>query len=162
MNLNELNNELTMILVKKHGCPYCTDFDPIYKNAVDKYPEIKHEEYDHFFPEQKNKFETNYSGLSMMLEGYPTVFLRFKLPTGKIKYCFADTVQVDDNLPEKKQLDEASDRFINNVINKYKSYMSDGSKTFVSVQQHGGEDFYKKKYFKYKLKYINSLKQTIN
>lgn len=162
MNLNDLNNEVLMILVKRKGCPYCTDFDPIYENALKKYPQINHEEYDHAFPEQKNAFERDYSSLLMMLEGFPTVFLRFKLPTGKMKYCFADTVQIDDSLPENKQLDEATDRFINNIINKYKSYMSDGSKTYTSVQQHGGEDFYKKKYFKYKLKYINSLKQTIN
>ena len=155
------NNEIQVILAKRDGCGYCTMFQPIFEMAkkiceIEK-PHIKFESYDHALPQEENNFNQTYKGFNIMLEGFPTIFLQFKV-NDKIKNTMADTTQINTKLnkTEEELVEEAAHRFIENVLNQYKTYTSTKNETFVSSQK-GGDLYYKAKYLKYKSKYLSLL-----
>lgn len=176
------DNQVRIILVKNEKCPYCKLFKPIYDHTKDTHND-KHLE---------NKYKLSFStfdvsdGLQhaifekshpecykqMSGKGVPSVFVNV-VQNGESKYYAVDHTMPDDVISnEKKQIEDASKRFMTNIQNKLKSIMSGGHIEYfqsagnlnlnadVDVNANANADsnldrkLYKKKYLKYKEKYL--------
>jgi hypothetical protein len=162
-----------VILTKAGWCGHCKIFAPIFdevsKKSIDEYKNLEFESYD---LENKNKlekenFENSYPELISKVEYYPTIFLIIKhddkIISGTINH-------VTSKSNHEKDLEEAVNNFITNIINGFKSLESNGKQTFIntSTQQGGNKccsienthskhqtnNDYKLKYIKYKTKYM--------
>lgn len=156
--------DITVILVKTSWCPHCQHFTPIFDKASNlikmnndmKDKNVKFISYDMENPVEKNNFINDNPGLIEFLEGYPTVFLKIKNDK-KIRTEYIDHTVIDNSIKDAdKALNMASNNFINNIVNKYKTINSDNKDTYTS--QKGGvcklEDKYKKQYLELKSRYI--------
>jgi hypothetical protein len=87
------------------------------------------------------------------VSGYLTVFLKIKDKQTNEK----KQQTIEHTHDENKE--RATDEFINNIINMYKTLKSDSSQEFISAQKGGtminmDKHNYKNKYLKYKSKYL--------
>lgn len=163
-----------VILVKASWCGHCGHFLPIFiqanKSKSDELENIKYVSYDDSgkFKEydgtvndmdntnNKIKSDKYYEKLKEEAGGYPTIFIVCE--EDKEKKITIDSVRVNDELDDDKQIPEAGKQFIENIINGIKTLESDGKSVFVQV---GGNKNYEFKYQKYKSKYLE-LKKLLN
>lgn len=161
--------DLKVILAKADYCGHCSDFLPIFKRteeiAKKELPnaEFVIEEMDtRINPSAHQNFKSKYSeDIYNKVQGYPTVLLILEKDGKKTNTTVEHAAG---------KLEESAKKFLNNVLNGYKTLKSGSSKTFVSVEnQEGGscckvnkinnqDEKYKAKYIKYKSKYLELLK----
>lgn len=180
-----MTEEIKIILIRASWCPHCNNFEPIYKEAeklykthdeLNKYV-IKFDNFDMADDKIKNTFALNHYEIMKEINGYPSVFVIFKKSDTNIKnnYAQINHTVIDENIDKKQQIEEATKRFLENIINCIKTFNSNGKITYL---QEGGNfnnskydlnnsdninkniDIYKKKYLKYKSKYLK-LKKNI-
>ena len=166
------NNSVDIILAKTATCPFCINFNPIWEAAANENNltkqlggrKVNFNAFDMKKLEDKNKFESKYTGLSEILEGYPTVYIQFfhddKLKTAQVEHTSINVRTGGGSNNNKTQ--EAVDRFLNNIVNVYKTLTSDNKAVHVNVQDGGKlpNSIYKEKYLKYKAKYIELKKSN--
>lgn len=185
------NNKVSIILAKANWCQHCIHFTPIFKLAEEQInKQLKLEKdidkdfvfysFDVENSEEKEKFKNEFPGLIDFIEGYPTVYMQSH--NGKnIRTDFIDHVNINSNNNEdlskteviNRLQNEAASKFINNIINKYKTIYSPTKDLYINLQNGGAsanikrissnqyttleESKYRHKYLKYKNKYLNML-----
>ena len=176
MSVDNLNDStISIILARASWCPHCVNFEPIYTDLMKKYdkgdkiiPEylkklnIKFVDFDCGDPDVKNTFDISHP--KAKIEGYPSVLINIRNKTSNTYHDVPHT-QISHDLDKTKQVEEASKRFMENIINSLKTIESGGS---VKYTQTGGgrtsytpiiQETYRNKYLKYKSKYLE-LKQN--
>lgn len=165
-----MGKDLKVILAKADYCYHCKQFLPIYEKTIElakkQLPnaEFVIEEMDTRINSTAHEnFKSKYSeDIYNKVQGYPTVILILEKDGKKTNTAIEHTAG---------ELEASAKNFLNNVVNGYKTLKSEGSKTFVSVEnQEGGyccqvnkqDEEYKAKYIKYKSKYLSLLKSSKN
>ncbi len=161
-----MTEKIGIILTRASWCPHCINFEPIYllaQNECKKHNylknfEISFEDYDLANNDVKNTFLLNHNELNNKIQGYPSVFINLKNKTSKTnKYFPIDHTVINDKIDKSKQQLDAAQNFLENITNSLKSLNTENK---VLYMQKGGDDnIMKKKYLKYKLKYLQ-LKNT--
>ena len=170
-----MSQKITVILARANWCGHCQNFEPVYdksksilKNHTElKNFDIKFEDYDLANNDVKNRFMLSHFDALNKVEGYPTVFVKISdnnsnsNSNSNSNYHTISHTVVDESKTEKEQLTDASVRFLDNISNLIKSLNSDNKSKFI---QTGGstinyktslkEEYYRKKYLKYKSKYL--------
>lgn len=166
-----MGENLKVILAKADYCGHCKDFLPIFERTVElskkELPNSKFEieEMDtRINPSAHQNFKSKYGeDIYNKVQGYPTVILILEKDGEKTNITVEHAAG---------GLEESAKKFLNNVINGYKTLKSGVNKTFVSVEnQEGGsyckvnkvnnqDEKYKAKYIKYKSKYLELLKSS--
>jgi hypothetical protein len=177
-----MSNKINIILAMSKTCPHCINFEPIWNATIDKVnnsnyqlggtenkssPKLNFESYDMNDNNESNQFIKNYHDLYENLEGYPTVYIQFN-KDGNLKSDTIDHTAID--LRSGRNLDDlendAVNRFLKNIENKYNTLKSEKKDIFLTVQNGGkynnlipqqifkDELEYKHKYLKYKAKYL--------
>jgi thiol-disulfide isomerase/thioredoxin len=168
----EQDNNFNIILTKTLTCPYCIDFTPIWDSAVKKNnlskqlggKKINFRSYNMKDQGDVNSLNQDYMGLTQLIEGYPTVFAYFK-HDGKTKVVQVEHTSIPrgnsmlGGTNNNKEIDDAANKFLNNITNAYKTATSDNKAVHVDVQDGGNLNIfsnsaYKGKYLKYKAKYL--------
>ena len=164
-----MSEKITLLLAKANWCGHCKKFEPIYDHSEEKYKnnkylnkyEIKFEKYDLADDNEKNKFMLSHFKAMDKVKGYPTLFVNIR-DGKKNDYHMISHTQEDQSIKgdEARRID-ASEKFLENVSNLLKSLESDSK---VSYVQTGGnmtlpqstleDEVYRKKYLKYKTKYL--------
>ena len=140
-----MTNNTIVILIKANWCGHCDRFTPIFeetkKNNSNNY---KFEVYDlaDENSKDKNMFHLNHYKSEDLIDGYPTVLIKKNK-----KYIKIDHTVIDDKVNEKEQINKASIEFLNNIKTGIKNLEASEGQVFI-----GGS--YKKKYYKYKTKYL--------
>lgn len=161
-----MSKEISVILAKTSWCPHCTSFSPIYELAAEKMKnhddmKVKYSSYELDKSNNKQLFMSEHPGLFDHVDGYPTVFIE-TLDDNK-KRVITTVPHSVAKTQRKEDMHIATDEFINNIKNSYKSLMSE-HKEYRSVQSGGSnlnnkttlnQEIYRNKYIKYKQKYIN-------
>jgi hypothetical protein len=164
------NKIMNIILAKASWCPHCVNFTPIYEKAIENIKSVKDfkdcnitfHSFELDKEQEKNNFINQFRGLEDYVSGYPTVFIQIK-DTQNPKKVLNDTVEhVTAKGVDEKSLNDASNVFINNIRNKYKSLTSDNKELHLAVQMGGmynnrtniEDEKYRNKYLKYKSKYL--------
>jgi thiol-disulfide isomerase/thioredoxin len=164
-----MSKQINIILAKASWCPHCVHFTPVYELASKKAssrPELSKinldfNSYSLDNPNEESKFKSEYPGLLDHLSGYPTVYFQLlDNKTNKKKTEFIDHTIVKKE--GESGINEAVDEFLDNIVNKYKSIESGGTEEHIRVQTGGMGNFqtlksevlYRKKYLKYKSKYL--------
>lgn len=162
-----------IILVKAEWCGHCIHFTPIFKKVIELsknnnfFKNIKIAEYE---VEKKNsndiselnKLKIEHPYLIDKVQGYPTIFIIIEKDGKKIIDTINQTfIEKDD---DKEEIKKAAEDFLQNAENKIKTMYSDNKTTY--EPQNGGGKFinnhqtsndeiiFRKKYLKYKSKYI--------
>jgi len=156
---------IKILLVKADWCGYCRMFIPIFNKAKEilKNKDSKFELTAYEFADEKqnnlekdikskNDFLNNYSSLEKKIEGYPTVFMIVNDKDYNI-----NTTSINENISKDKQLEDAANKFINNILQTHKTVTSDRKDNYIA--HSGGNIFnndiiYRNKYIKYKSKYL--------
>ncbi len=182
-----MEDNLHIILAKANWCGHCKNFEPIYTMAEQIYKDnkflknynIEFEQYDMADDDGKNKFMLNHLGAIDKIKGYPTVMINIRnLRDKKNEYYEISHSERDFNKKtEQEQILSGSNNFLTNIENLLKTIESDGKIQYVQAGgkiqcvQAGGftndkvshssieNEIYRKKYLKYKSKYIE-LKNT--
>lgn len=166
-----MSQKVSIILARAFWCGHCQHFELIYNKLKDIYKEfdffkdieIKFEDYDIANQDIKNTFIINHYDIKDKIEGYPTVYINLKNKTEKTNQYFPiEHTVIDEKIKDKdEQYKEAGRRFLESVINVLKSYNSDNKILYIQkggnkceLKQNIQEDIYKKKYQKYKSKYL--------
>lgn len=165
-----MSKKITVILAKAGYCTHCKNFEPIFEESTNNYKDDKYLDnrdinfidYDLATDEGKTNFTISHLEALKMVEGYPTVLVNiYDKNDKKSKYYTIDHTVVNHNINDKEKKKEASKRFLNNLSNLLKSLES-GNKVLY-LQTGGGmrnyqtslkEEIYRKKYLKYKAKYL--------
>ena len=157
--------EILIILVKAGYCGHCKNFEPIFKTAKNTYKSndflkkynIKFEEYDIANEDIKNIFMINHYNAMDKIKWYPTIFVNIRDTSNK-KNTINEYSTIEHTVigTDNKNEEEAAQNFLTNIVNYLKTRKTD-SKTLYT--QTGGynsfnNEIYKKKYFKYKSKYL--------
>ncbi len=166
-----MSKDLKVILAKADYCGHCKDFLPIFERTVElakkELPnaEFVIEEMDtRIKPMSHDNFKKNYGeDIYNKVQGYPTVILILE----------KDGKKTDTTVEHAAgELEKSAEKFLNNVVNGYKTLKSGVGKSYVSVEnQEGGscckvnkvdnsDEKYKAKYIKYKSKYLELLKSS--
>ncbi len=158
---------INIILTYADWCIHCKHFKPIYdkveneikKNKVLKKYKIDIKSYNFADESEKEKFEDNYNDLKDMVNGYPTVIMQYDIDNKKgnktINTTIIDSKNINNKTKDELEI-EASEEFINNIVNTLKTEMSEGKHLYV---QGGGDPYRNKKnknyydYVNFKLKY---------
>lgn len=166
-----MSKEITVILARANWCGHCQDFEPIYEETIKNHDNekisnkynISFKNYDLATNEGKTSFTINHLDAVKMVEGYPTVIVNVNDKQNKNnKYYTISHTLIDENINgEDEQKQEASERFFTNITNLLKSIDSDSKilhmqtgGAMVNYQTSLKEEIYRKKYLKYKSKYI--------
>jgi thiol-disulfide isomerase/thioredoxin len=166
-----MSKKITVILAKAGYCGHCKDFEPIYEESRNNYKDDKYlddqdinfVDYDLATDEGKNNFTITHLEALKMVEGYPTVLVNISDKNKKNnKYYTIDHTVVNHSINDDEEKNkEASKRFLINLSNLLKSLDSDNKVLY--LQTGGGmrnyqtslkEEIYRKKYLKYKAKYL--------
>ena len=129
-----------------------------YKELVEY--KIKFEIYD-FDKNKDNDYKTEddfnklYYQIANKVEGFPTIFIKMLDANKNINFSIIEHTYKNPELEENKQLQDAIDRFISNIINEIKTVKSDSHIKVVNV----GGKILKHKYEKYKHKLSQINKQ---
>ncbi len=169
-----MSKKITVILAKSGFCIHCKNFEPIYEESRNNYKEneyldnhnINFLDYDFATEEGKTNFTISHLNAIELVERYPTVLVNIYDKNDNNdknrKYYTIEHTVVNNNINnEEEKIKEASNRFLINLSNLLKSLES-GNK--VLYLQTGGymknyqtslkEEIYRKKYLKYKAKYL--------
>jgi len=166
-----MSEKITVILARANWCGHCQHFEPIYEESEKKYKDnkylqnytIKFDNFDLANDDVKNGFMLGHYNAMEKISGYPTVLVNITDEKNKKNnYHIIEHTLIDEKINDKnKQIIEASERFLNNISNVLKSLNSDGSILYVQTggamvnyQTSMQEELYRKKYLKYKSKYI--------
>ena len=159
-----MSKEIEIILAKATWCRHCKNFEEIYnhsKNNYKKNSELKNlnllfSDHDLALEDERDIFMKKYLNAMDFVEGYPTVLIKIN-----DKYLIVEHTVLDEKEEKKNQVDEASKRFLENISNVIKSLNSENK---ILYTQSGGssniyktsieEETYRKKYIKYKFKYL--------
>lgn len=166
-----MSQKIKIILAKSSECIYCQYFEPIFKTAENIYKlndffknqELIFDNYNMIDKTVMTTFKNNYSELINQIKGYPTVFIYIEDTSNNkiIDFMMINHVIIDPKIDKKKQVEEAANRFLENIINGIKTLKSDNKIEYI---QTGGVSInvnYKSKYLKYKSKY-HELKNKLN
>ena len=165
-----MSEEIEIILAKANCCGFCKNFEPIYAHSIKNYKnnkELKNlnlifSEHDLASEEKKSIFMKNHLKAGE-LNGYPTVLIKInnKKKDNEYLYLIVEHTVLDEKQDKKKQVSEASARFLQNISNVIKSFNTENR---ILYTQSGGdsniyktsleEETYRKKYAKYKSKYL--------
>lgn len=168
-----MSQENLIILAKAGYCKFCKDFEPIFKTAKNIYKsndflkdyKIEFNEYDMADKTISNTFEINHSQVMNKIRGYPTVFINIRDTSDKNNiindYMMIEHVIIDQKIDEKKQVEEAAKRFLENIANSIKTLKSDSKTEYIQTGGATINENYKSKYLKYKSKY-HELKNKFN
>lgn len=170
-----MDYKFTVILAKADWCHFCKEFEPIFEYSIKKYKDnddlknytIKFEKFNMADSDIEKKFIANHDIAYEKIQGYPTVFLNITNSEKKINnYCIIPHTSKDKKIiSDDQQIDEASKRFLENIVNLLKTLNSDSSVLFVKIDNDNDNGnlntnlksdkkiMYKKKYLKYKSKY---------
>ena len=174
-----MTQEINVILAKANWCGHCQHFEPIFKHSEGIYKNnsqlkdlsIKFKEYDLANDDEKNTFMLNHFNAMDKVSGYPTVLLNIKSKSNN-KYLTIGHTIVDEKVSKNNRTDEAAKRFLQNISNALESEGSDNSVLHVQAGGSGSgymgpdkqtirnhqtsleEEKYRKKYLKYKSKYL--------
>jgi thiol-disulfide isomerase/thioredoxin len=164
-----MSRQINIILAKTSWCPHCINFAPIYELAKEKIKskaldgcKIEFDSYEMDNDSQANEFKQKYPGLLDFLKGYPTVYFRMREEVDGSPDV-VKTEFIDHSVAKGESgLDSAAEEFVDNIVNKYKSILSDKKELHVRVQKGGmakymtstQEEEYRNKYLKYKSKYL--------
>lgn len=159
-----MSKEIEIILAKANWCGYCRNFEEIFnhsKNNYKKNSELKNlnllfSDHDLALEDVRDIFMKKYLNAMDFVEGYPTVLIKIN-----DKYLIVEHTILDEKEDKKNQVNEASKRFLENISNVIKSLNSENK---ILYTQSGGstniyktsleEEIYRKKYIKYKSKYL--------
>ena len=176
-----------VVLAKAGWCGHCVRFMPVFEEACERdisgYKNIIFEPYDlesKDNPTEKINFENSYPELKDKVLGFPTIFII--IHDEKDNKMIAGTIDHTEPVSDKKKdLNEAVQRFLNNIVNGFKTLESNGKSLFIESsgenkiedKQSGGSKCctisdtinyssynsktsldYKSKYLKYKSKYL--------
>jgi thiol-disulfide isomerase/thioredoxin len=179
-----MSQKINVILAWAHWCHFCNDFKPIYDMAKEMYKKSKElDNYDIEFEDYNiaddkiiGIFKLNHFEIKDKITGYPTIFINVKNTEKKNNKKNNQYLQIEhtiinknDKNNEKQLYEEAAKKFITNISIALKNINSDR----VLITQQGGnikyneskrnflnEEQYKKKYLKYKSKYLE-LKKSV-
>jgi hypothetical protein len=167
-------NSVDIILVKSATCPHCIRFDPVWKYTSENHnltkqlggsKQINFKSYDMVKQGEKTALQRDYTGLYEVVDGYPTALLHF-FHDDKIRVVQVEHTSInmrggyqDNNTNNIKLIKEASDKFLQNIINKYNTIVSNKKEVHINLQNGGlnenySQSIYKEKYLKYKAKYL--------
>lgn len=155
------NNKVNIILLKASWCPHCVAFEPIYKKAISLSKQDKElDNVDFELIETSNDMEymaikKKYDQIEKYVDGYPTVIYYTEINNKPI-YKQIETTQA--KIGDENDIKLAAMSFLNNINNENKTIKSDNYDEYKQVQNGGkhSEEYYKKKYLKYKNKYLNT------
>lgn len=166
---------ISIILARSSTCPHCIDFEPIYEKAKNIYKlnkflskhNIKFEDYNLADNNVRNTFYINHNDVKDKIQWYPTIFVNIRDTQDKNKitndYLTIEHTVVNTKLDNSKQIEEAAQRFLENIINVLKTSESDNKVSF--IQTGGISNYsnanYKNKYLKYKTKYLELKNKNI-
>jgi thiol-disulfide isomerase/thioredoxin len=166
-----MSKEITVILARAGWCGHCQDFEPIYEETRENYSndkflnnyKINFKDYDLATNQGKTNFTINHLDAVNMVEGYPTVIVNVNDKKNKNnKYYTISHTVIDEKINgDKEKKKEASTKFLVNLTNLIKSldsdskilYMQTGGEN-IKYQSSLNEEIYRKKYLKYKSKYL--------
>ena len=173
--MSKQSNNFDIILTKTLTCPYCVAFEPIWDESAKKTEglskqiggkTINFKSYNMKDQGDVNSLNKDYLGLTELIDGYPTVFIHFD-HDGKIKVVQVEHTSIhrggsmfgSNNNNNKEEVEEAAKKFLNNIVNAYKTATSDNKAVHVDVRGGGysnifANSVYKEKYLKYKAKYL--------
>lgn len=167
-----MSRKINIILAKANWCYHCKEFTPIFELAREKIISLTDfsncvvnvEIFDMADKDGKQKllFEKTYPELVQYLKSYPSIYLQIVDTKNNIKKAeFVNHTVAKGEEVEHKQT--AAEDFINNLVNMYKTMISENKELHISVKQGGGmlqhvtsleEVKYRNKYLKYKTKYL--------
>jgi len=158
-----MSDKIKIILARANWCGHCKDFEPIYdlsqifykNNKFLKEYNINFENYDMADNDIKNKFMLNHFNAMDQIEGYPTILINIKNKENNKYYNIQHTVRDYKISNNKEQIENAALRFLDNISNKIKSLNSDNKILYTQTGGKNQNELYKKKYLKYKSKYLN-------
>lgn len=166
-----MSKKITVILARAGWCGHCKDFEPIFEETRNNYKDEKYlnkhninfVDYDLATDDGKNNFTINHLDALKMVEGYPTVLVNvYEKDNKNNKYYTIDHTIVNQNIKDDSEKNkEASKRFLVNISNLIKSLDSDNKVLYLQTgggmskyQTSSQEEIYRKKYLKYKSKYL--------
>lgn len=164
-----MSHNITVILAKASWCPHCVDFTPIFELAQKKIKKsaldncsVEFVSFELDKPNEKDRFEQKHPGLLEFLEGYPTVYFQMNEINGNSRPKTEFINHTVSREKSEKGIEKATEEFIQNIINKYKSIKSGKKEEYTTVQRGGmvkyitstEEEKYRNKYLKYKSKYL--------
>lgn len=165
-----------VILAHANWCPHCKHFSPIFEFAKEKAKNndflkkynVVFKSFDLAIEEEKDEMGKEYDDkVTDLVQGFPSVILVYDINKKKgiktIETTVINNEQIDKSKKNKDELIEtlqkdAADEFIDNVINRIKTEISD--KKDLYVQGGGGINYKNKKntdyynYINYKIKYM--------
>lgn len=165
-----MSEKIVVILAKANWCSHCQRFGPVFDYVNDIYKshddfknlDIKFESYDLADEAEKTNFVLSHYNAMEKVDGYPTVMVK-TIKNNKLNYTIINHVEAQ-NINDKNDISNAANIFIENILNCLKSINSENKSLYVQV---GGkipisydktslkEEIYRKKYLKYKSKYLN-------
>jgi hypothetical protein len=165
-----MSYEINIILAKAEWCYHCKEFTPIYELATNRLSPANHLDnckvnfltFDMANEKRESEFKSTYPELVQYLKGYPSVYFQLIDTQQNIKKAEFIEHSVAKGQGQQAKI-KAADEFINNIVNKYKSMISENKEVHITVKQKGGmlqditsleEVKYRQKYLKYKRKYL--------
>ena len=171
-----MSQEINVVLARANWCSHCKHFEPIFEHSKENYksvPELKNmniefKDFDLADENGKNSFMLSHFSAMDKIEGYPTVLVNIRTKNNN-KYIIVPHTVIDEKVKKNEQIEEASNRFINNISNSLKSDSSE-NKVLYTTQTGGSnsygqdvygnktsliEEKYRAKYLKYKSKYLS-------
>jgi thiol-disulfide isomerase/thioredoxin len=163
-----MSQEINIVLARANWCGHCQHFEPIFEHSKNIYKNndelkklnIEFKDFDLAEDNGKNSFMLSHFNAMDKVEGYPTVLVNVRTKNNN-KYLIVPHTVIDEKINKKDQTEEAAKRFLQNISNALKSESSENKVLY--VQNGGGnlnyqtsleEEKYRKKYLKYKSKYL--------
>jgi hypothetical protein len=148
--MTDKNNSIDIILAKTLTCHFCIQFKPIWDAAIDNNNIISKQvggrklnfnAFDMNDPTDKNNFMKKYTGLIEILEGYPTVYMQFKhddkLKTVQVEHTSVNVRTGGGSSHTNDKTEEAAKRFLNNIVNAYKTLTSENKSVLLMFKMVG-------------------------
>jgi thiol-disulfide isomerase/thioredoxin len=140
-----MTGDIGLILLKSQNCGHCVSFTPIFEKAMEK-KICKFNILDTVDENTNTILKNDYPGIINKFDGaVPTIYL---MVGGKVQEIKSSKIK------DGGKLDDAVSEFIKNVKDGIKTLKSPTHTTYVQTGGYKNEEYYKKKYIKYKTKYL--------
>lgn len=170
-----MSKEISVIFVRASWCGHCRNFEPIFEKTKQNYLDndffkdykMNFVDYDLESPERKFSFESSHPDATKLISGFPTIIIKIADNDKIGKYHTIEHTVVASKFKERDQHREASNEFLNNLIDLIKTVNSDQKITYTHEVRFNNkfrtplsEKKLRNKYLKYKSKYLKLKKSN--